>query len=313
MAAKQNNSKRKAQKAKPKRVPRGPSLQFNDAAIRYAKLLADPCNGDLVPGPFGDGTGGMVARFEREYAFGGDPTSTAAAFAFCPAFCNISVSAGAGNNDGSSFTWASNTDPLYPPGFTYLRDNAASLRPLSCCIQLSWVGKEFDRQGVVSLGRFPAEILGDTTTTSRLRTCSQYAERMPATMSEIVWRPQEQDLYFGNRTENAPLNSAGGVQNTVLVATVSSIPPGASIRLRLVVVYEWIPDPLSGLKVTTSLGGSKPTRLGDILAMLDRTGDWMAGTATAAARAISSIGAGVGNVMSLGRGAARIGTSLLGA
>jgi hypothetical protein len=287
---------------------------MGDAVRKYAQLLADPCNGDLVAGPFGDGSGGMVARFEREYFVVGSAGSTACSFAFCPALCNFTYASGV-ISDTSTITWTPNTDPLAPPGFSFLTANASSFRPLACCMQVYWTGTELNRQGVVSLGRMPAEVFDDTSlTTARIRTSSQYSERTPDTCSEIIWRPQEQDLYFKHvGLAVAPLSFGNGSQNTALVMTGAYLPVDVPLRVRIVVVYEWVPDPLSGFKTTTGRITQKTSRLADVLGMLDRTGDWMAGTATSAARAMSSLTAGVGGLLSVGRGAARLGTALLAA
>jgi hypothetical protein len=317
MANKKTGNKRNT-KAKPvARVPRPIStgLALGDATRKYAALLADPCNGDLVTGPFGDGSGGMVARFEREYFVVGGAGSTACAFAFCPALCNFTFASGAAISDTSTITWSPNTDPAAPPGYSFLVANATSFRPLACCMQVYWTGTELNRQGVVSLGRMPTEVFDDTTlNVARIRTSSQYSERTPDTCSEVIWRPQEQDLYFKHTgLSSGPALFSNGAQNTSLVMTGAYLPADTPLRVRIVVVYEWVPDPLSGFKTTTGRVTSKPSRLADVLAILDRTGDWMAGTATSAARAMSSLGAGVGSIMSLGRGAARLGTALLAA
>lgn len=305
----------KTTRTQPKpRVQRPIGMQFNESARKYAALLADPCNGDLVTGPFGDGSGGMVGRFEREFFIVGGAGSTACAFAYSPHANNFAFASGAAITDTTTITWTNNTDATVPPGFSFMQSNAASVRPLACCMQVYWTGTELNRQGVVSVGRMPAEVFDDTTlTVARIRTASQYTERTPDTYSEIVWRPQEQDTYFTRVTGSGPSAITSFAQSTALVMTGAYLPADTPLRVRVVVVYEWIPDPMSGFKVTTGRYADKPTRLGEILAFLDRTGDWMSGTAHSAARAISKVGAGVGGLMSLGRGVNRIGTALLAA
>lgn len=312
-AKKQNKVARPRQSSTP-RVPRPLAMKFNDAGRRYANLLADPCNGDLVPGPFGDGSGGMVGRFEREFLIVGGAGSTACAFAYSPRANNFCFATGTSITDTSTITWTNNSDASVPPGLQFMQANASSVRPLACCMQVYWTGSELNRQGVVSLARMPAEVVDDTTlTVARLRSASQYSERTPDTYSEIIWRPQEQDQYFTSIHPTVVSSPGGGSQNTVLVMTGAYLPVDTPLRIRVVVVFEWIPDPLSGFKVTTGRMPTPPTRLGDVLAFLDRTGDWMAGTANSAARAISKVGAGVGGLMSLGRGVGRLGTALLAA
>lgn len=303
--------KSKANKAKRPRVV-GPSrmrgLSLSDAGTRYARLLADPCNGDLVHGPFGDGLGGMVARFEKEYVINNSATDTAAFIAWIPTIGDVLIS----NGPLTSSTDVITTVNLLTgsrPGFDFLSANASHVRPLAACMQVYWPGSELNRQGIVSLGRQPAEFTNDPNlTVERLRAQANYIKRMPNDVFEIVWRPTEADL-VGREWVASPTVPHGA---TALVATATSIPVGTGIRIRLVGVYEWLPDPASGFK-NTIVRTPQPHRLADILAYLDRAGDWMSGTAHAAGRAISSLAGGVGSIMALGNGANRIGRAMLAA
>ncbi len=112
------------------------------------------------------------------------------------------------------------------------------------------------------------------------------------------------------REWNAATSTRTMGATTAIVATATGIPASTGVRYRIVVVYEWMPDPASGFK-NVIVKTPNPHRLADIIAALDRAGDWMSGTATAAARAISSLAGGVGSIMSLGNGAGRIGRAML--
>jgi hypothetical protein len=296
-------------------VPR--PLGLNLDAARYARLLADPCNGDLVSGPFGDGSGGMVARFEQEYLVQAGSGSTALAFAFNPALGNWCSTSTVTMGDATNIVWTTNASVALAPGYTFLQANASSYRPLAACMQVYWTGTELNRQGMVSLGRFSNEVLDDTTLSVGLvRAASSYVERTPASMMEMIWRPQEFDTLFRNPASTGlPSPAQGGSANantTCMVATGSGLPADAPLRIRVVVVYEWMPDPLSGFRTTVPIRGVAPTRLGDILAALDRTGDWMSGTAHSAGKALSSLAHGVASIASLTNGAGRLGARLLG-
>lgn len=298
---------KKGPKARPKRPTPVPRLRLDDSAARYARLLADPCNGDLVNAPFGDGYGGMVARFENEYNVGIQPTETAAAIFFNPTSGAVSIS----NTllvDGTSIITPVTLPATALPGRNFLDANASQFRALAACMQIYWPGSELARQGMVSLGRFPAEVQDDTGLfVSRLRTASNYSKRMPDDCFEIIWRPSEVDMI--------PRQTTGGVGvvngGTCLVGTASGLPPGIGIRVRIVVVYEWMPDPLSGFK-TTVVKPTQPTTLATVLSRLDATGDWMAGTAHRAGRAISSLYHGVGSIVNVTNGARRMGAAMLG-
>lgn len=295
------------------KIKRSVSPNFGQAAAAYARLLADPCNGDLVPGPFGDGTGGMVARFEQEYLIQAGVGSTALAWAFAPSRANWAATTTGTIGDSTVITMTNNASPSLAPGFNFFASNASQIRPLSCCAQVYWTGSELNRQGIVSLGRVPAEVVNDSNlTVSQLRTMSQYVERTPAGMAEIVWRPTEWDQVFTEPPISGVPNSVAESRATALVITGSGLPSDQPLRIRVVVVYEWVPDPLSGFRATNSQIREQPVRLADVLARLDAAGDWMSGHARMAGRAISSVTAGVGSILSLGNGAARLGARLLG-
>lgn len=314
-------TKAKANKAKQGNVPRRLStravarrgLDLDGSAARYAKLLADPCNGDLVPGPFGDGNGGMVCRFEKEYVINNSATDTCSVFAFSPMAGLVAWQTTPIVADTDTITLFASTTSSLHPGHTFLAANAGWQRCIAACVQVYYPGSELSRAGVVSLGRYPAEVINDTTSSvSALRTQANYVLRTPADMAEIVWRPTEADLLGREPFQSAAITTGNmvGTNNTCIVVTGAGLPVNTGLRIRVVAVYEWQPDPLSGFKATITRNPN-PVRLADVLARLDAAGDWMAGTAKGAGRAIASLAHGVASMYQLGNGAARIGRALL--
>lgn len=315
MAKRKTGAKKQAVQKRGQRLPPiRPSLRMDGAAAKYAALLADPCNGDLVAGPFGDGNGGLVCRFEKEYIINNSGTDTCAAFVFNPSTGLVAWQTTPIVTDTDSLTFTASTISSIHPGHGFLSGNASWFRPLACCCQVYYPGSELSRAGVVSLGRYGAELVNDTTmSVSALRTQANYVVRTPADMAEIVWRPVEYDLV--GREPIAAANITTGLMasaaTTSLVVTGAGLPVSTGLRIRVVVVYEWTPEPMSGFKNSITITPN-PVRLGDILARLDATGDWMAGTAKSAGRAISSLAHGVASMFQLGNGAARIGRALIG-
>lgn len=312
------NKAKKGAKSKATVVRRFPQpragLRMNEAAAKYAQLLADPCNGDLVPGPFGDGNGGMVCRFEKEYIINNSSTDTCSAFAFVPLTGVVAWQTTPIVTDSDTITLTASGTGSVHPGYTFLSANAGWQRCIAACVQVYYPGSELSRAGVVSLGRYPAEIVTDTTmTVSLLRAQANYVARTPSDVAEVIWRPSEADL-LGREPLSAAalpvLSNSAGTQNTALVVTGAGLPVSTGLRIRVVAVYEWQPDPLSGFKGTI-VRNPNPVRLADVLARLDATGDWMAGMANKAGRAISSLAHGVASMYQLGNGAARIGRALL--
>lgn len=304
-------TKGKKRASKATRVPRPiGGLKLQDAAIRYANLLADPCNGDLVPGPFGDGFGGMVARFEKEYLINNSATDTAAAFTFNPFSGLVAWQTTPLVDDTTTVTWTVASSSLVHPGNSFLVANAAWSRCISACVQVYYPGSELSRAGVVSLGQYPAEVVTDPVAVATYRTMANYVMRTPADCAEIVWRPNHADLLGREPNTVYSTTPMNGTNNTSIVVTAAGLPVSTGIRIRVVAVYEWMPDPLAGFKNTVTRNPN-PVTLGQVLAYLDRTGDWMAGTARAAGRAVSSLAHGVASMYQLGNGAARIGRALL--
>lgn len=290
-------------------VPRPVGMRLSDAGVRYARLLADPCTADLVNGPFGDGYGGMVSRFEKEYVINNSATDVASFFAFTPGIGTCFIANAPITDETATITpvalLASSN-----PGYSFLQPNSSHIRPLAACVQVYWPGSELNRQGIVSLGRHFSEVVNDGASVSSLRAQANYVQRMPADKAEIIWRPSEFDLRGQEWASTTAVTSSAGM--TSIVVTATGLPPSTGIRIRVVVVYEWVPDPASGFK-NTIVRTPAPHRLADVLAFLDRTGDWMSGTAHAAGRALSSLAGGVASIMSLGNGANRLGRAMLAA
>lgn len=307
--AKKRKTTNKARRNVGAGVPRSVGLRLSDAGLRYARLLADPCTADLVNGPFGDGVGGMVSRFEREYVINNSATDVGAFFAFTP---------GLGTGLIANAPITDEAAPITPvallassnPGYAFLQPNASHIRPLAACVQVYWPGSELNRQGIISLGRHAAEVINDGASVGSLRAQANYIQRMPADKAEIVWRPAESDLRGQEWVASPTVTTSAGL--TSIVVTATGIPPSTGIRIRVVAVYEWQPDPASGFK-NVVVRTPNPHRLADILAFLDRTGDWMSGTAHSAGRALSSLAGGVASIMSLGNGANRLGRAMLAA
>jgi len=251
----------------------------------------------------------MVSRFEREYVINNSATDANAFFAFTPALGTCYISSGPITDETAALNpvvlpAASN------PGYTFLQPNSSHIRPLACCVQVYWPGSELNRQGVVSLGRHATEVVNDTASVSALRAQANYIMRMPNDRAEMVWRPTEFDLRGQEWSASPSVNPLVGT--TSIVVTATSIPPSTGVRIRVVAVYEWMPDPSSGFK-NVVVRTPTPHRVADIIAFLDRTGDWMAGTAHSAGRALSSLAGGVASIMSLTNGAQRLGRAMIAA
>lgn len=302
-------AKRKQKKTAPRRVrvQRPIGMALDKASLDYAALLADPCNGPLVSGPFGDGSGGIVARYERDIIINNTATDVAAAFIWSPALLNAQVSSVPITNDSAAITFIPISTPDIP-ALSFMTTNAGHCRCLAACVQVYWPGTELNRSGIVSVGQFPSDIVTDAVvSTADLRTASPYVERMPAGMVELKWRPTAYETTW-QRPGVIAETATEWDKFTSLVVSAAGIPVSTGIRVRMVGVYEWVPRPGTGSGLTTIHRTTVKTgSLSSILGALDRTGDWMYNGAMKAGHALSSLAHGVGAIASLTNGATRLG------
>jgi hypothetical protein len=277
------------------------------ASLDYAALLADPCNGPLVSGPFGDGSGGVVTRFERDVVINNSATDVGAALVFIPGLATVQGTSAPITTDVTAINFA-NIATSDMPGYNFLSTNAGQFRCLAACIQVYWPGSELNRQGIVSVGQFPADIVTDAVvSTSDMRTASPYVERMPDGMVELKWRPTTFETTW-QRVANVTDTATDWDKYTALAVSASGIPVSTGIRVRMVAVYEWIPRPGTGSGLTTIHRTTVKTgSLSNIIAALDRTGDWMYNGAMKAGHALASMARGVGAITSVANGAQRLG------
>lgn len=280
---------------------------MDQASLRYAQLLADPCNGPLVSGPFGDGSSGMVSRFERDIVINNSATDVGASLVFIPGLANVQVTSAPITSDSAVITYSQLTVTDIP-GRGFLDTNAGQFRCLAACMQVYWPGSELNRQGIVSLGQFPADVVTDAVvSTSDLRSASTYVERMPEGMVELIWRPTAYETTW-QRSGNVADTASDFDKYTALALSASGIPVSTGVRVRMVAVYEWIPRPGTGLGlVSLTKNPVQKGSLSTIIDFLDRTGDWMYNGAFKAGHALSSMARGVGAIASLTNGAARLG------
>jgi hypothetical protein len=288
------------------RLPR--ALSLDTAAATYAKLLADPCNGPLVTGPFGDGGGGMVTRFESDFLYNVNATETASAFAFVPGLAIGYTGSVVLPFDNTSFNFLANTGAS--PGYQWLNTNASQWRCLSACVQVYYPGTELNRSGLVSVGCLPAEFaLATGQQVNQLRTLSQYVERTPDMMSEIIWRPNSYDLEFTTPQGETPATAS---RRSALYATGSGLPLATGLRYRVVAVYEWYPVNNIGMVTPINRGQTSTSTFQQVIHRLDGIGDWMYHGALETAKAASSVYRGVRAVGQVAYGTAKMAAMLSG-
>lgn len=259
-------------------VPRSVALSPGDR--RYARLLNDPCNAPFSLGMVADGYGTNAARFCGDYVLVTGAGESSINVCLVPS--QMAFWQANGTTDTTNLTW---TSPFTFPGAASMA-NAARVRCLAACLQVSWVGTEQSRIGYLALGNAPRHAAASgNTTPAELRTSLPYGTRLPNDSVGIKWRPSDTDLAFSTAGTDNALASA-------VYAQVSGLLPSSSIRVRVVVVMEW--ENGASFGIGTPIPQYPPADQGDgdrfIRAMqwLDRTGHWLLDNGAAFGHAASA-------------------------
>jgi len=255
-----------------RKIPGG----LDSQAMRYARLLNDPCNASLTPGVYAGSSTAAVQRFEVDFVTGSGATETGACVVFIPGL-GLNFSQGTSiTSDSSAFLLGPSTGSS--PGYTFLSTIASSFRCVAACMQISYPGAESGRSGVVAAGllkdtTFVPSITtaagggNATTTVGGVRTALQHTERTPAGMIEIAWMPgpgDERDAQFP--ASASPVDFQG---RNALAMSVSGLPLATGVRVRLVACYEYEPRLTQGIVSVVAPPESKYT-LNDVLRFIDK-------------------------------------------
>lgn len=267
--AKQTKSTNK--RAAPRAKARGP---LDAGGKEYARLLADPCYGKLTT-PLYDSVGsGNLVRLESDFILGAEATSVGCAVLFTPGLISTTGSSGVTipttvvNSDSGTITWS----PAYAnqPGYA-MRTSFGAVRAVSACMQVSYVGAEQTRAGVIALGQTNLGQAILNTTTSALRGMAERVVRTPDGVLEIKMKPNAHSSTFvtvGDPTVDAPL------ENPCLVCSVTGIPSSVGIRIRLVQVLEWMPATGMGVQLSATSLFTKNTLLEVLRYLGEKNPSW---------------------------------------
>jgi hypothetical protein len=293
-------------------IVRVPRPMLDGPAIEYAKLLANPCTGPLVPGPFGDGTGGIISRFEVDQVIDTGSTSVGSFVGFVPSSLAFYTAATAITGDAVAFSPYQIGTKNAGPGSTFCVANSGTYRVLSACLQLYYPGTELTRAGIVGVGQANVGSLSSAAITlSSARTLANFVERVPVDMVELVWRPNSWDLEWTNLASIDAETSSNFNRRSTIFASTFGIPVSTGMRVRMVSVVEWIPATATGQPSNIVVKNSNNSYT-EVLNWLDSFGEWaykgaMHVSKTAAslysgARAVSSVAYGVGKMAALTMG-----------
>jgi hypothetical protein len=123
-------------------------------------------------------------------------------------------------------------------------------------------------------GNVPGRLanFGDTLSADAVGVVTQASCRMPSQMLEFRWRPNDGDqMYIDANTDTPGVEFA---RRGALALVWKGIPVSTGLRIRMVAVYEYIPDVSQGIvNPTTSRSFSKNT-LDHVVNVLDKAANW---------------------------------------
>jgi hypothetical protein len=292
-------------------IPRSLTTQLDTYAKNYLRLLADPCNGPLVTAPFGDGQGGIVARFEQDIVLNNDATSVGSYIVFVPSICAYYTSAAAITSDTTLYASGATGAG---PGYSQLLSGAgaSSFRTIAACLQVYYPGSEQSRSGISAIGQLNQGAVTGTNSTSTIRVLSEYVERTPGAMIELKWTPNNYDMEWGSTT--APDGGSGPLLNrrSALVSSTFGIPVVTGMRYRMVSVIEYLPSSGNGMVAAPTDRTISRNTFSDVLRVLEGAGNWAYTGAMSVGRAASSLYSGFTAVRDVAFGTAKLAALTLG-
>lgn len=210
---------------------------LDPTAIKWLRLLGDPCGADLTSPCYGGSGTGYFARQVQTYA----PPSNAVdyLFEFTPSYNNLEIARfGYSTTPGGALGTATAL-----PLFGLVSSTAVGRRRcIAACVRVQYLGTELERSGLVSSVCLPgAELLTSEVITgaatdwsNSMNHCNRLGESF-----EYRWAPGEGDQEW-------LANSYGDLKVTnptignSLQVLLRSVPEG-TVELHLTTCWEWVP------------------------------------------------------------------------
>lgn len=283
--AKSKTAKAKAKAAVQRRVPaprmvRTVRSSLDAQAQAWAQLLNDPCGGPIVHPCYPGSDGGILMRFENSYDIGVGATETAGVFVFTPGaigtngVLSTGILAGSAANSSTNLTLAGPSN-VVQPGYSFLASNSSNVRPVAACIQMTFLGAESARSGVISYGNINGGtfLASDTPNALNASNVFEHFCRTPVDTLEIKWRPSSYDPTFRDVSTNIGANELGKLG--AVGFSYNGLQTAAGMRVRMVVVYEYTPGNQVGIVNVARSRSTSNNSLDHVINYLDSTGDWM--------------------------------------
>lgn len=288
----------KAKRPKAKQnVPRGVRTGLDAQALAWAAILNDPCAAPLAHPCYAGADGGILVRVETSYDIGIGGTDTAGALFWTPGATGNNAGFAAGLvpataiNSVTAMTGVS-ISAATQPGYTYLLANASTFRTVAACMQITYLGTEANRSGVINYGNANGSTfnVGDAVASATLANVLEKFERTPVGTVEVKWRPSAFDQTFKEPALNPTAAELARYQSLGLA--FSGLVAAAGLRVRLVAVYEYTPINNLGVANVSSSRNTSSSSMDHVINFLDSSGDWMyraSGSLARAARGAASL------------------------
>jgi len=241
----------------------GGAPTLDTAALKWARLLADPCGAEIVAPVYPGAGRGYQVRLKQLVTL----PSENGFIEWCPA----------SNSYTYAYTTSASTvfEPLVGyPAFNYLtttnNNSNISFRPVAACMKVYPNDSEMNRSGILYLGHTNGVAQNYTSagtsnlTINGIAGSLPYTGRMPDSTSEIIWLPAEGDADgLSYNVDNSNALAAPDLSN-VCAAFTGGFTSALGVSVELIAVYEVNPGAGSGVQNSLAKPVSKNT-LNDVL------------------------------------------------
>lgn len=220
---------------------RGPSGFYLDgAALAHAKLLADPCQGKIVPAAYPNPGGGCLQRFRSIFTVGTGAGETCGLVHWVP-----------GTNEYYANGAATATTSYLPTSGTVFQGLAGvagtgcsltTFRCVAACLKVIPNASEMNRSGICYAGQttgdFYGNNLGSTTTIQGSVASLPVSTRVPAKSLDVLWTPSASDQQFGADILTVTSPPGQGPSWNAMTVGAIGMPAASGLTVEFTAVYE---------------------------------------------------------------------------
>lgn len=214
---------------------------LDKAAMDHVKLMADPCQGNIVRAAYATPGGGMLVRLKSIVTLAASAGETTGVFHWTPGM-NEYYANGAATTT-TTFTPAAAS--LFPVLVTTsgTGNSARMFRCLAACTRLMTNASEMNRAGFVWAGQttnayFGAHA-GSQANTQSVAAGLPVMARVPANFLEVLWAPSSADTEFESDSNIYALavDTFNNGKNAMTLV-VGGLPAGTGVSIECTAVYE---------------------------------------------------------------------------